>query len=73
MTFSEGFGTTYKVATRELQLKFFVLGSDLALLKSCLSLKKVGNHKGTDWTNFVALHPFHTTNSLNYLRNKFLL
>ena len=30
----------------------------LSFLRPCLSLKKVGSHKGTDWTRFAALYPF---------------
>ena len=56
MTFSEGLATIFETAKWDLQSAFYlVLGS---FLKPCLSLKKVGKHKVTDWTRFAALHPF---------------
>ena len=58
LTFSEGLSTILKTAMWELQSTFFLLGPGLSLLRPCLSLKKVGKHKCTDWTRFTALHPF---------------
>ena len=48
LTFSEGLGTILETATWELQSTFFLLGPGLSFLRPCLSLKKVGKHKGTD-------------------------
>ena len=58
LTFSEGLGTILETAMWELQSTFFSLGHGLSFLRPCLSLKKAGKHKGTDWTRFTALHPF---------------
>ena len=58
LIFSEGLGTILETAMWELQSTFFLLDPGLSFLRACLSLKKVGKHKGTDWTRFAALHPF---------------
>ena len=58
LTFSEGLGTILETAMWELQSIFFSLGTGLSFLRPCLSLKKVGKHKGTDRTRFAALHQF---------------
>ena len=58
LTFSEGLGTIPETAMWELKSTFFSVLPGLSFLKPCLSLKKVGKHKGTDWTRFAALHPF---------------
>ena len=48
LIFSEGWGTILETAMWELQSTFFSLGPGLSFLRPCLSLKKVGKHKGTD-------------------------
>ena len=58
LTFSEGLGTILETAMWELQSTFISLGPGLAFLRPCLLLKKVGKHKGTDWTRLAALHLF---------------
>ena len=58
LRFSEGLGTMLETTIWELQSTLFSLGPGLSFLRPCLSLKKVGKHKGTDWTRFAALHPF---------------
>ena len=58
LTFSEGLGTILETTMWELESTFFSLAPRLFFLRPCLSLKKVGKHKGTDWTRFGALHPF---------------
>ena len=54
LTFSEGLGTILETAMWGLQS---TLGPGLSFLRPCLSLKKVGKHKGTDWTRSAASHP----------------
>ena len=58
LTFSEGSLTILGTALWELQSTFFLLGLGISFLRPCLSLKKVGKHKGTDWTRFSALQRF---------------
>ena len=58
LAFSEGLGARLETFMCELQSAFFFLGTGLSFLRPCLSLKKVGKHKGTDWTRFDALHTF---------------
>ena len=58
LTFSEGLDTVLETAMWKLQSTFALLGPVLSFLRPCLSLKKVGEHKGTDWTRFAALHLF---------------
>ena len=58
LTFSEGLGTIPETSMWELKSTLFSVVPGLSFLKPCLSLKKVGKHKGTDWTRFAALHPF---------------
>ena len=48
LTFLEGLGTILETTMWELQSIFFSLGPGLSFLRACLSLKKVGKHKGTD-------------------------
>ena len=58
LKFSEGLRIMLETAMWELQSALFLLGPGLSFLRPRLSLKKVGKHKGTDWTRFAALHPF---------------
>ena len=51
LTFSEGLRTIHETATCH-------LGPGLSFLRPCLSMKKVGKHKGIDWTRCVVLHLF---------------
>ena len=60
LTFSEVLSTILDTAMWELQSTLSSLVSELSVLRHCLSLKKVGKHKGTYWTRFAALHPFHS-------------
>ena len=48
LTLSEWLGTILEIAMWELQSTFSLLGPGLSFLRPCLSLKKVGKHKGTD-------------------------
>ena len=48
LTFLEGLGTILETNMWELQSIFFSLGPELTFLRTCLSLKKVEKHKGTD-------------------------
>ena len=41
----------------KLQFSFYI-DPGLSFLKPCLSLKKVGKHKGTNWTRSATLHLF---------------
>ena len=58
LTFSERSLTILGTALWELKSTFFSLGLGISFLRPCLSFKKVGNHKGTDWIKFSALKLF---------------
>ena len=58
LTFSKGLGTINETARWQPQSASSLLGPLLSFLKTCLLLKILGKHKGTDWAKFVALHPF---------------
>ena len=66
LPFSEGLGTIFEAAMWELQSTFISLGAGLSFLRPCLSLKKVGKHKGR--TRFAALHPFPDCMGLVYVQ-----
>ena len=60
LTFSEGLVTILETTMWKLESIFFSLAPRLFFLRHCLSLKKVGKHKGTDWTRFAVLLRFLT-------------
>ena len=58
LTFSDRLDTILETAMWKLQSTFALLGPVLSFLRPFLSLKNVGEHKGTDWTRFAALYLF---------------